>query len=37
MICGAVLLFELPYISERRKMIEEQEKIKQEIKKIKEK
>ncbi len=36
MLAGAVILFELPYYSERRKMIEEQEKIKQEIQKIKE-
>lgn len=36
MLAGAVVLFELPYYRERRKMIEEQEKIKQEIQKIKE-
>lgn len=35
-LAAAVVLFELPYYNERRKMIEEQEKIKQEILKIKE-
>lgn len=35
MLMGAIVLFELPYYKERRKAIDEQEKIKEEIKKIK--
>lgn len=35
MLIGAIVLFELPYYKERRKAIDEQEKIKEEIRKIK--
>ncbi len=36
MIAAAVLLFEIPYLSERKKALAQQEKIKEEIRKLKE-